>query len=334
METEFIGTSPQALDVRERILGAAQCELPVLLLGETGTGKSFVAELIHCRSQRATGPFIPVDVGTIPPPLVHAELFGYRKGAYTGAQEPHAGLVRTANRGTLFLDEIANINPEVQACLLQFLDRGLVRPLGGDSSVAVDCRIIAATKENLEELVHRGAFREDLFWRLRGLKIVLPPLRERANDVLVIARRWLAAWGFDRVKLSEELQREMLVHPWPGNLRELRHRLRLAVARIPSGVLEVHDLGLPATDAAARVRGLPRGSEELVRQVLSGALPLERALAIVEREALARALSQTGGNLRRAAALLGIRHSSLRSKLSKHGMAAGTPAIPTALVTT
>lgn len=320
METQFIGTSPQAIALREKILATAQCELPVLLLGETGTGKSFVAELIHRRSARASGPFVPVDVGTIPPSLVHAELFGCRKGAYTGAQEPRAGLVRTAHGGTLFLDEIANINHEVQACLLQFLDRGVVRPLGGEKPVPVDCRIIAATKEKLEGLVHKGAFREDLFWRLRGQKIVLPPLRERGEDVLAIARGWLAAWGLDGLALDPDLEREMLLHTWPGNLRELRHRLQLAVARRQSGALTVHDLGLPATDAAERLRGLPSGSEELLRHVLSGTFSLEKAIALVEREALARALTQTQGNLRRAAALLGIRYSSLRSKLAKHGM--------------
>ncbi len=321
MVSEFLGSSPQAQAVREKILRAAQCRLPVLLAGETGTGKSFVAELIHRRSPRAAGPFVPVDVGTLPPSLIHAELFGCRKGAFTGAQEPRPGLIRTAHGGTLFLDEIANLNAELQTCLLQFLDRGWVRPLGSDRSVAVDCRIVAATKENLDVLVSTGTFREDLYWRLRGQKIALPPLRERGADVLLLARAWLQAWTDGAVELAAEAEAEMLRHAWPGNLRELRYRLESALTHPHRGVLTLHHLGLPASDAGDAHRGLPSGGEELLRLVFSGRLPLDRAILLLEREALLRALAASQGNLRRAAALLGMRHSSLRSKLLKHRIA-------------
>ncbi|GBC79811.1 Nitrogen assimilation regulatory protein [bacterium HR09] len=194
---------------------AAITHLPVLLLGETSTGKTFLARLIHNRSLRAQGPFVQVDLGTIPPSLVHSELFGCKKGAFTGAQE-HQGLVRAAHGGTLFLDEIGDVPLDVQACLLQLLEAKTVRALGSQRFDRVDCRFIAATRADLKAKVAEGDFRQDLYFRLRGHVLFLPPLRERGEDMLIVARQWLEKMTGKQIALSSEAEKLMLNTPGPA----------------------------------------------------------------------------------------------------------------------
>lgn len=323
---DILGTSPEAQKLRRFVEHAAKTDLPVLLLGETGTGKTFLARLIHNQSRRAGGAFVTVDLGTIPSFLVHSELFGCKKWAFTGAQE-HQGLVRSANGGTLFLDEIGDVPLDVQACLLQLLDHKTVRALGCERFDRVDCRFIAATRADLKAKVAEGDFREDLYFRLRGHVLFLPPLRERGEDVLIVARQWLQMTG-KQIALSSEAEKLMLQHPWPGNFRELRHRLEAAVRQCKSGIVEAQHLGLPATDPGLTIRkekhAPAKGNfspaelvDRLVAEILSGKTSLPEILEELERKAIFLAMDKTG-SLRAAARVLGLSHSTLKCKLEKH----------------
>ncbi len=324
---DILGTSPEAQKLRRFVEHTAKTDLPVLLLGETGTGKTFLARLIHNQSLRAGGAFVTVDLGTIPSSLVHSELFGCKKGAFTGAQE-HQGLVRAANGGTLFLDEIGDVPLDVQACLLQLLDHKTVRALGCERFDRVDCRFIAATRADLKAKVAKGDFREDLYFRLRGHVLFLPPLRERGEDVLIVARQWLENMTGKQIALSLEAEKLMLQHPWPGNFRELRHRLEAAVRQCKSGIVEAHHLGLPATDPGLTIRkekhAPAKGNlspaelvDRLVAEMLAGKASLPKTLEELERKAIFLAMDKTG-SLRAAARVLGLSHSTLKCKLEKH----------------
>lgn len=322
--SEIPGTSEQAAAIRAFVAEAARSEVPVLLVGETGTGKTFLAAVIHAKSRRCPGSFVPVDLATIPASLVQSELFGCRKGAFTGAVE-RRGLVRAADRGTLFLDEIANVPPEVQACLLQLLDQKTVRAMGGERWERVDCRIIAATHGDLKARIAAGAFREDLYFRLRGQVLRLPPLRERGEDVVIVARRWLAERAGGRMRLSSSAEQHMLEHAWPGNFRELRHRLEVAVSTARGGLIEPELLGLPGSDPGlslipAVVTESPGFAAELLERLvaatLAGRVRLSAVLEELERKAIFRAIKEEG-SLRAAARRLGLSYSTLQSKLEK-----------------
>lgn len=322
----LLGESPAAERIRQFAAEAASTDLPVLLQGETGTGKSFLAQVIHQQSRRACGPFVPVDLATIPRELLPAELFGCTKGAFTGA-EAKPGLVRAAASGTLFLDEIGNAPQEVQACLLQLLDGKTVRALGSERLDRVDCRFMAATKENLKAQVAHGRFRNDLFFRLRGHVLTLPPLRERGDDVLLVARQWLAQMSGDNLRLSPSAARLMRDHSWPGNFRELRHRLEVAVRRCQNGVIEPEDLGLPGTDpglplpaphpAERATQSSPEALvDQLVAAILAGRVGLPHILEQLERKTMSLAIQQTE-SLRAAARRLQLPYSTVQTKLER-----------------
>ena len=334
MEADFeiLGTSQEAAKVRAFVADAVKTHLPVLLLGETGTGKTFVAQCIHRRSLRAQGPFVAVDLGTIPSPLIHSELFGCKKGAFTGAEE-RKGLVRTAHGGTLFLDEIGDAPLEVQACLLQLVDQRRVRALGGERFESVDCRIMAATKADLKAKVVEGSFREDLLYRLRGHVLRLPPLRQRGEDVLIVARRWLAAQSAGHVRLSPQAARLMLQHAWPGNFRELFYRLEAALGKCKDGTIEPDHLGLPATDPGLSFPQAHRAAtktqarvtqlvDQLVAEILAGQTSLPDTLEQLETKAISLAIEKTE-SLRAAARVLQVPYSSLQTKLAKLAKKAG-----------
>ncbi|MFN3412433.1 MAG: sigma 54-interacting transcriptional regulator [Thermoanaerobaculum sp.] len=314
--------------IRAFVPDAAKTDLPVLLLGETGTGKRLLARLIHQQSKRVEGSFVRMDLGTIPSSLIHSGLFGCTKGVFTGAQG-HQGLVRSAHGGTLFLDEIGDVPLDVQACLLQLLEAKTVRALGSQRFDRVDCRFIAATRADLKAKVAEGSFREDLFFRLRGHVLHLAPLRDRGEDVLVVARRWLEDKTGARVRLSQEAEKLMLQHPWPGNFRELFHRLQASLSQCTKGTIEPEHLGLPATDPGLAIRedqhahakgNHPRGElvDRLVAEILAGRAFLPEILEELERKAIFLAMEKTG-SLRAAARVLGLSHSSLKGKLEKHG---------------
>ncbi len=306
---ELIGGAPAMRAVLRMIESLRHNESNVLVQGESGTGKELVARAIHAMSPRRERTFVPVDCGALPETIIESELFGHEKGAFTGAVGA-PGLFRVADGGTLFLDEIGEIPPSVQAKLLRALQQKEVRPVGASGAVEVDIRVICATNRDLSEMVAAGTFRQDLFYRLNVVRVDLPSLRERREDVAVLAQHLLhkhrrpesPVRGFT----PEALER-LCRHPWPGNVRELENAIESALALAQGEQLRAADFPLgetpPALAAPAAV-----GAE----------LPL--SLEAYERLALERALDESGGDASAAARALGIGRSTLYRKLAKHGI--------------
>ena len=287
----------QAIGVARRV---APSNLPVLIEGESGTGKELFARFLHDRSRRAKGPFVPLNCGAIPDSLVESELFGHVRGAFTGALQDHPGLFRAASGGTLMLDEIGEMPLRVQARLLRVLQEREVRPVGGERSIRVDVRVIAATNRDLAAETKAGRFRSDLYYRIAGVTVRLPPLRDRRDDILPLSQVLLARISEEQCSPQLPLGRRalsaLLGHDWPGNVRELEHCLRRALAVAQGEEIEVWDLGLDGSR--------PR------------AAPSARRL---DEWAVQDALHKTGGNRTRAAQLLGVSRITLHRFLAKHG---------------
>jgi DNA-binding NtrC family response regulator len=284
-------------------------ESHVLVQGESGTGKELVARAIHALSPRAAGPFVPVDCGALPESIIESELFGHEKGAFTGAVGAKPGLFRLADGGTLFLDEIGEIPPTIQAKMLRALQAREVRPVGGSGAIPVDLRVISATHRDLAAMVASGAFRSDLFYRLHVVRIEIPALRERREDVPVLARHFLAKHrrAASQVEGLDEGALERLVqYDWPGNVRELENVIESALALASGPRVRAEDLPLPDRGPG---RAAPPPSDGL-----------ELRLEAYERCCLERALSQTEGDAREAARLLGIGRSTFYRKLAEHGL--------------
>jgi two-component system response regulator HydG len=300
----IIGSSPalrQALDQAARI--APLRDLTVLVGGETGTGKELLARALHYGSPRASDPFVEVNCAAIPVNLLESELFGHEKGAFTGAVAAKPGLFEIAHGGTLFLDEIATLPLELQPKLLRALETRSIRRVGGQQPRQVDVRVIAASHVDLGQAVRRGEFREDLYYRLNVVTLVLPPLREREDDVELLARTfvdWIAkSYGLPVPELSQEARTALRAHRWPGNVRELRNVLERAVVLSPPGTLR---LG-PLDEARGRADST------------SGVLPFPAPLAEVVRTAAHAMLDLTGGNKSEAARRLGISRPRLQRLL-------------------
>ncbi len=319
---ELIGGVPSMRAIVRMIESLRHNESNVLVQGESGTGKEIVARAIHAASRRKDRTFVPVDCGALPESIIESELFGHEKGAFTGAVGA-PGLFRVADGGTLFLDEIGEILPSVQAKLLRALQQKEVRPVGATHAVRVDIRVICATNRDLSEMVAEGSFRQDLYYRLNVVRIELPPLRERSEDVALLAQHLLhkhrrldsPVRGFT----PEALER-LCRQPWPGNVRELENAIESALALAQDerlGVADFRDGHLPLPVLAAKSVG--------------AAVPL--SLEAYERLALERALEESRGDASEAARRLGIGRSTLYRKLSKHGIEAGRrPAHPTGMV--
>ncbi|MDU5081789.1 sigma-54-dependent transcriptional regulator [Tissierella carlieri] len=226
---EIIGESQVMLNLKYMIDKVADSHLPVLILGESGTGKDLVANALHYKSCRGDNPFIPINAGAIPGELLESELFGHVKGAFTGAHTNKKGLVEIANQGTLFLDEIGDMDPALQVKLLRFLDTGEFRPVGSTMTKKTTVRIITATNKNLEKAIYNGSFREDLFYRLSVVTIPVPPLRERGDDVLLLANYFLNKNPNNKKELAEETKMFLIEHDFPGNVRELANFIDRAV---------------------------------------------------------------------------------------------------------
>jgi two-component system nitrogen regulation response regulator GlnG len=326
----LVGRSQAILDVFKTIGRVAMREVAVLITGESGTGKELVARAIHQASPRASAAFVAVNAAAIPRDLLESELFGHERGAFTGATESRAGRFRDASGGTLFLDEIGDMPIDLQAKLLRVLQSGEVTSVGGRRPEKVDVRIVAATHRDLDALVREGRFREDLLYRLRVVPIHIPPLRERSEDIPVLAghfaSRYAAELGTEARWLSEETVEHLAGYAWPGNVRELENAIKRALVLTSHEVLAPEDFAfLPGTSSAPASEG--SSLEELVRRETRALLQepdptdvhrvlLER----LERPILEMALAHTGGNQLRAAALLGINRNTLRKKISDLGI--------------
>ena len=304
----ILGESPAMRQLRHDLLKIAAVDAAVLLTGESGCGKELAAQTIHEQSRRGTNPFIAVNCAALSPSLIHAELFGAEKGAFTGAHARRVGQLEAANRGTVFLDEIGDLHQELQGLLLRFLEEKSVRRLGGVGQIPVDVRVIAATNVDLEAAVRQGRFREDLYYRLNVLRVRIPPLRERREDIEPMAQAFLARFAAEHGRAVEGFGRSALAamgaHDWPGNTRELLNRIRRAVILGEGRIITAADLQLAATVGVA-------------------APPtLQHAREAADREAVLRGLSSTAGNAREAAKLLGVSRATFYRLIDRHGLAA------------
>ena len=244
----ILGESPAIRSVYELIEKALETNITVIISGETGTGKELVAKAIHYNSKRKDSPFVAVNVATIPSELIESELFGHEKGAFTGAGSRRTGRFEEANGGTLFLDEIGEMQLNLQIKLLRVIQEKEFTRIGSNKPIKTDCRIIVATNKNLKEEVKKGNFREDLYYRLLGLPIELPPLRERGNDILILARHFISDFcdenNFPEKKLSPQVQKKMINYPFPGNVRELKSLVELAITLSDTNEIEASDMVL------------------------------------------------------------------------------------------
>jgi two-component system nitrogen regulation response regulator GlnG len=323
----LVGKSPVLLEVFKTIGRVAPRPVSVLITGESGTGKELVARAIHAASPRAAGPFIAVNTAAIPRELLESELFGHERGAFTGAVAPRIGRFREASGGTLFLDEIGDMPSELQAKLLRVVQSDEVTPVGGRLPERVDVRIIAATHRDLDAAVARGEFREDLLYRLRVVPIHIPPLRERGEDVRVLATYFVERYASELVGAQRFLSDEALAalerHAWPGNVRELENAIKRVLVLAAGEVLTPEDFAFLETkrpeQAAHRLEDLVAGETDAALE--AGEEDLHRRIVErVERPLLERALAHTRGNQIRAAALLGINRNTLRKKIAELGI--------------
>ena len=303
-ESELVGSSPAMVEVYKIISRVAPTDATVLVEGETGTGKELVARMIHVQSPRAAHPFVAVDCAGIPASLLESELFGAVRGAYTGADRDRIGVFEAAHRGTVFLDEIGDIDLGFQLKLLRFLQEREIRPVGAARPKSVDVRVIAATNRDLQKQVEEGKFRQDLWFRLNVVRIVMPPLRQRRGDVPLLAHHFLKKYN-ERYGLEARLLpdgvRALEDYTWPGNVRQLQHIIERLVILAPGG----------------RIDG------DAVRGAIQATAPRERpdeTLAAAEEEQIRRVLQATGGNKSRAARILGIERKTLYRKLERMGL--------------
>ena len=321
--TGLLGSSWQMQEIRGLILKLARNQAPVFISGESGTGKELAARLIHTQGPRADHAFVPVNCGAIPAELVESELFGHRKGSFTGAVNDKQGLFQTAHGGTLFLDEIADLPLPMQVKLLRAIQQKSVRAVGAEREVPVDVRIISASHHDLRVAVERGAFRQDLFYRVNVIELNIPPLRERPEDIGVLARHILNrignAVGCAPKSLSEPAWQALSHYPFPGNVRELENILERATALSDSDSLSVEDLRLPLLDNDRQPQIAAASSPDIAAHALADK-PLEDKLDEIEKHAILEALDATRWNRTAAAKRLGMTPRSLRYRLSKLGL--------------
>ena len=294
----LVGRSPALLEVYKQVARAASTQVPVLITGETGTGKEQVARALHQRSTRASGPFVPVDCGAIAESLMESELFGHAKGAFTGAAGFRRGLFEEASGGTLFLDEIGDVGPKIQSQLLRAIQEGEIRRVGESSPVKVDVRIVTSTNKDLAELAKEGKFREDLLYRLDVVHLHLPPLRERQEDIPALVEHFgsLHARGGVRPVFTKEAIERLQRYEWPGNVRQLENVVARALALNVTGVVGPQDFPEPIGDGPEKLTGL------------AGDMP---SLAELSRRYAAHVLQFTGGNKSEAARLLEVDRKTL-----------------------
>jgi two-component system response regulator PilR (NtrC family) len=314
-QVKLLGRSKVMDQLREMIERVARSQAPVHIFGESGTGKELVARLIHDASARRDAPFVPVNCGAIPSELMESELFGHKKGSFTGAVADKVGLIQSAEGGTLFLDEIADLPLHMQVKLLRVIQEKTVRPVGESRELPVDVRVLSATHKNLSNLVAEGKFREDLFYRVNVIEIRVPALRERLEDVPELVNAHLAKLGKQMGRtftISPAAMQALSQYHFPGNVRELENVLERAATLCRDGRIEVSDLQLRPKTAAPEVAVTPAA--------VPPGEPLGDALQDIERDAILRALEQTRYNKTKAAQLLGMSFRSLRYRIKKLGI--------------
>jgi len=310
---QVLGDSVPMKALRQQIAVTAPTNGRVLIYGESGTGKELVARALHAASLRTKGPFVEVNCAAIPEELIESELFGHIKGSFTGATDDKAGKFQKADGGTLFLDEIGDMSLRTQSKVLRALEEQRIEPVGSNQTINVDVRVIAATNKNLEQEIARGAFRQDLFYRLNVIPFLVPPLRERLQDIPILARHFLneysAAYGKKPRELSDAATDVLLRYPWPGNVRELRNLVERLVIVCPQARIEPHHL--PPE--------LFRGVAEAPQHPYS---TLHEARSAYEREFILRKLQEHRWNMTQTAAALGLERSHLYRKMKSLGIAA------------
>ena len=340
----LVGRSAPMQEVFKRIALVADSEACVHLSGESGTGKELIARAVHQFSRRHKGPFVAVNVAALSPALVESELFGHVRGAFTGADQPHRGLLEQSHGGTIFLDEVADIPPALQVKLLRTVEHGEVLPVGAGRSIQVDLRVVSATHRNLQERVADGSFRHDLFFRLSTFQIDVPPLRARRDDIRPLAEYFLATFaeksGSPPARLSAEALAELERRPWYGNVRELRNAIEHALVLTRAGTIGVEQLPPPAaappgspTAESDRPTGDEAAIAALVRRWAESRLKngdgqngadteglYEQLLDLVEPPLLEAVLAQHHGQRAAAARTLGLHRMTLRKKLAQFGM--------------
>jgi DNA-binding NtrC family response regulator len=306
LEATLTGQSAAISRLRRQIVKMAGASAPVLIWGESGSGKELAAQAVHAHSARRKGPFVPINCGAIPAALIQSELFGYERGAFTGAAREKRGLIEAAEGGSIFLDEIGDLPMELQANLLRFLQEKTIYRLGSTHSIAVDVRVIAASHVNLAQAVVRGAFREDLYYRLNVLALDVPPLRERKEDLLPLAEHFFHTFSSERAPrvkgFGSKAVQAIREHDWPGNVRELINRVRRAMVMAEGRLIVPQDLGLDA------------------RRAPQAAAQLDDARIRAERDAIDASLLRAGRNITLAARDLGVSRMTLYRLLAKHGM--------------
>ena len=312
----IIGESSKMQEIFSLLKKIAPTNINVLITGESGTGKELIARAIHENSKRKDYPFVVINCGGVPDELVESELFGYRKGAFTGAVQSKKGLLQKADKGTFMLDEVGEISPNIQIKLLRCIQDGTFIPLGGLEELQVDVRFIGATNRNIEEDVSKGKFREDLFYRLSGMIIKIPPLREREDDILLLAEYFLEKFSKEQNKrikgFSKEAIKKLMSYHYPGNVRELENLIERTVA------LESRSYITPSSIIIYEKSGDSKA--EGIEKIFKGEMTLDSFLEEIDKKIILETLKRTKGDKKEAANLLGLNMRQLRYRLEKYGI--------------
>ncbi len=318
-ETDVVVGDPQMRRVYQLVQKVADTPMTVLIIGETGTGKEVVAEALHRQSSRKARPFVRLNCACLPETLLESELFGHERGSFTGADKRKIGFFEAADGGTIFLDEIGEITSAVQAKLLRVLEEHKITRVGGTQEIAVDVRVVCATNRDLEIEVARGAFREDLFFRISAFTILVPPLRDRKGEILPLTEYFLGVMAHEHgqapPQVSDEARRALERYSWPGNVRELRNALERALVLQAGGVGELEDLPERLREEAEL-----RGGPALPLPVVDGGVDVRQQIADVERASILAVLEACGGNQTHAARKLGLSRRALIYRMEKHGL--------------